>query len=202
MARVTEQTKETTRVRLLEAAAQEFATAGRESANINNISLGAGFARGTIYNYFPSKDATFLAVVEEACVLAAAGAEAAPEAASTRVRLLAAVASDVGWARRHEAFARVLVREALAADAEFYPQIEAAAAPFVGKVATILADGVSRGDIRGDLEVERLALILVGLTLLVLAQHWRAGWPELEEVPEFVVALFLDGAGDPGGDRV
>lgn len=200
-ARVTQKTKETTRAHLLEAAAQEFAAAGRQGANINDISKAAGFAEGTIYNYFPSKDATFLAVVEEACERAAAGAEAAPATASTRHRLRVAVASDVEWARRHDAFARVLVREALTADAEQYPQIVMAARPFVSKVATILADGISRGDIRARLGVEQLALTVVGLTLLLLAQHWRSDWPSFEEIPDFVVDLLLDGVGNHGGDH-
>ena len=44
-----------TRQRLLEAAALEFASYGYGQANINHISETAGFARGTVYNYFSSK---------------------------------------------------------------------------------------------------------------------------------------------------
>jgi AcrR family transcriptional regulator len=43
------------RQRLLTAAAGEFARMGYEAANINQISLKAGFAKGTVYNYFSSK---------------------------------------------------------------------------------------------------------------------------------------------------
>jgi AcrR family transcriptional regulator len=52
------------RQRLLEAAAAEFARAGFRGANINTISTGAGFAKGTIYNYFPSKQALLVALIE------------------------------------------------------------------------------------------------------------------------------------------
>ena len=44
-----------TRGRLLGAAADEFARCGYSEANINRISEAAGFARGTVYNYFSSK---------------------------------------------------------------------------------------------------------------------------------------------------
>ena len=74
MARLTQQAKSENRQRLLDAAAAEFARRGLEEANINEISLAAGFAKGTVYNHFDSKEALFLAVVEEACELAAAGA--------------------------------------------------------------------------------------------------------------------------------
>jgi AcrR family transcriptional regulator len=55
MVRVTASVKETTRARLLTAAAAEFARAGFERASVDAISLAAGYAKGTIYNYFPSK---------------------------------------------------------------------------------------------------------------------------------------------------
>jgi len=53
-----------TRQALLDAAAEEFARQGYLGANINSISLQAGFAKGTIYNYFPSKKALLLAVID------------------------------------------------------------------------------------------------------------------------------------------
>ena len=57
---VTSQTRQT----LLDAAAEEFAQQGYDQANINTISTKAGFAKGTIYNYFPSKQALLLALID------------------------------------------------------------------------------------------------------------------------------------------
>ena len=54
-----------TRKELLAAAVTEFATNGFAAANINRISLAAGFAKGTIYNYFPSKRDLMLALIDE-----------------------------------------------------------------------------------------------------------------------------------------
>lgn len=54
-----------TRQRLLETAAAEFANNGFSSANINHISTLAGYAKGTIYNYFPSKRSLMLALIDE-----------------------------------------------------------------------------------------------------------------------------------------
>jgi hypothetical protein len=66
----------------------------------------------------------------------------------------------------------VRVREALSADPRFYPEIVAAAAPFVEKVVEVLADGVARGKVRGDIQPEHLALVLTGLGELKLIQDW------------------------------
>jgi AcrR family transcriptional regulator len=54
-----------TRGLLLEAAAEEFAREGYMGANINRISMSAGFAKGTIYNYFSSKRKLMLALIDE-----------------------------------------------------------------------------------------------------------------------------------------
>ncbi|HZD22234.1 MAG TPA: TetR/AcrR family transcriptional regulator, partial [Acidimicrobiia bacterium] len=105
MARITNETKLATRAALLEAAAEEISREGRDGANINRISRAAGFAQGTVYNYFDSKDDLFFAVVEEACIRVAASADAIPSTASTRDRLMAVVEADVDWARDNEAFA-------------------------------------------------------------------------------------------------
>jgi AcrR family transcriptional regulator len=54
-----------TREKLLAAAAEEFAQKGYVGANINDISMAAGFAKGTVYNYFPSKHDLMLALIGE-----------------------------------------------------------------------------------------------------------------------------------------
>jgi AcrR family transcriptional regulator len=61
---VREQVMGQTRQTLLDAAAEEFARQGYDQANINTISTKAGFAKGTIYNYFPSKQALLLALID------------------------------------------------------------------------------------------------------------------------------------------
>jgi AcrR family transcriptional regulator len=54
-----------TRQKLLDAALREFAEHGYVGANINRISTSAGFAKGTIYNYFDSKREVVLALLAQ-----------------------------------------------------------------------------------------------------------------------------------------
>jgi AcrR family transcriptional regulator len=196
MVRVTADVKETTRERLLTAAAHEFARAGFERASVDAISLAAGYAKGTIYNYFPSKEDLFLAVVEKASAQAAA-ASPAPADAPARERLAAVITGFCSWARDHDAFARVLVRECLMGTPGLYPRVILAEAPLTGELETILREGARSGELRDDLPAEILALALAGLADLALAQHWASGGarPALQEIPEMVLTLLL---GPPG----
>jgi AcrR family transcriptional regulator len=69
MARIKQSTLEdvqqNTRDLLLQAAAVAFAKDGYDAANINQISLNAGFAKGTVYNYFQSKRILLITLIDE-----------------------------------------------------------------------------------------------------------------------------------------
>lgn len=54
-----------TRTLLLQSAIAEFSEKGYHRANVDTISQQAGFAKGTIYNYFSSKRELMLALIEE-----------------------------------------------------------------------------------------------------------------------------------------
>ena len=192
MSRVTADAKQATRRRLLAAAAQEFARAGLERANVDAISLAAGYAKGTIYNYFPSKEELFLAVVEDASAQAAA-ASPAPVDAPARQRLAAIIAGFCAWARQHDAFARVLVRECLMGTPGLYPRVIMAEDPLVGALEAIVREGARRGQLRDDVPAELLALAIAGLADLAMVEHWASGGarPVLEEIPGLVLTLLL-----------
>lgn len=197
--RISATARELTRTRLLESAAAAFARDGLAGANINAISLDAGLAKGTVYNYFPSKEALFAAVVQQACRRTAAESDDPGPGASTRERLRALVRADVAWAAEHESFARVLVREVFSGEPELYARVVEAAAPYVGRVVEVLRDGVDRGEVSSERPVEQLALVFTGMGLLALAQHWGSGnaWPTLDEIPDLVVDVFVNGLRSP-----
>jgi AcrR family transcriptional regulator len=196
MVRVTPKTRADTRARLLEAAAEAFARSGLDAANINDISQAAGFSKGTVYGYFESKEALFLAVVEEACVRTVAQAPQMDGAASTAERLRVLLASDVEWARQHPALEQVLVRELFVANPERYERVVAAAGPYVERVAETLRYGAERGEVRRDIPAEQLALIFTGLGMLALVENWGSGgvWPAFDAIAPLIVELFLNGA--------
>jgi AcrR family transcriptional regulator len=190
--KVSAETRKATRARLLAAAAAEFGRAGLERASVDQISLAAGFAKGTIYNYFASKEELFLAVVEEAS-RQAAGVGAVPREAPARERLEAMVAGFCTWAGGHDAFARVLVRECLMGTPGLYSRVIGAEAPLVGDLEAIVRQGMEREELRTDVQADVLALSIAGLMDLALVQHWASDGvrPTLEEIPSLVVSLLL-----------
>jgi len=196
MARITASAKATVRERLLAAAARHFARDGLKSASVDAISLDAGFAKGTLYNYFPSKEHLFAEVLTEGCRRAIQRYSAAQQGGSVRERLTALAAADVTVVREDEGFQQVLVREALAFREETYPLIVEHLSPFLRTVEEILADGVRTKEIRHDRSNQELALMFMGILTLLYVQYWgsRGQWPDLDSIPELVVTTFLDGA--------
>jgi AcrR family transcriptional regulator len=196
MARISASTKETVRERLLETAARHFARDGLEGANVDAISLDAGFAKGTLYNYFRSKEELFAEVLAEGCRRAVRRYAAAEHRGSVRERLTGLAAADVAILRQDEGFQKVLVREVMSFRKETYPLIVGHLAPYLEKVEEILAEGVAVGEVRNDRPLRELALLFVGILALLYVQHWgsEGNWPDLEEIPDLAVMTFLDGA--------
>lgn len=199
MARMTATEKEQVRRGLLETAARHFARHGLERANINTIALEAGWAKGTIYNYFKSKEELFGAVITEACQRAARRYSTSPLGTSVRAQLQALVDADIAVLREEEAFMKVLVREALGFRSETYPLLLSHLAPFRDVVERILARGVETKEIRADRPVAQQALLFVGLLALLYVQHWGSdgAWPTPAEIPTLATTAFLEGAAHP-----
>src|SRR6187551_454917 len=64
--RVTAETKSATRRRILEVAQKHFAQHGFDVATTRDLAQAAGIAAGTLFNYFPTKEAIVEALVRDA----------------------------------------------------------------------------------------------------------------------------------------
>lgn len=94
--RVTAETKIETRRRILEAAEQLFAASGYEAGTTRDIADAAGIANGTLFNYFPNKEAVLAALVAEAAAAIPTDLEKrSPEEGSFEEALFAFVAAGL-----------------------------------------------------------------------------------------------------------
>lgn len=194
MGRITEEVKQLTRERLIWAAAEAFAEHGVEGARIGDISLAAGLARGTVYNYFDNKQDLMLAIIEYFADRATANAPGlTDEPIADQLRRILEV--DIAWVREHEPFAKLFLRELVNLTPDLYARVLAATMPFPQRLARVVEEGVRRGEIRTDLSPQQLALTLSGLKEMALLQHWgTGGWPTYDDIPALITDLFLNGA--------
>jgi AcrR family transcriptional regulator len=194
MARHKEAERETvlseTRRRLLEAATTEFAREGYDGANINRISKAAGFAKGTIYNYFPSKRGLMLALIDEVSeshidfVL-----EQVQEEGDPGHRLERFFEAGFAFISDHLAQARVMINTLYGPDVEFKAHMYQAYQPlfqFVGN--DIIAAGISRGVLR-EVDPDATAALLMTIYLGAGSQVDEDGraWLDPSQVAAFAL---------------
>ena len=125
MARISAAMKEHVRSRLLETAAAQFAEKGLDGANVDSVAVGAGFGKGTVYNYFASKEELFAEVLAEGCRQAVQRYASVPRDGPVRECLLALAAADVAVLREEVEFMKVVIREAMSFRPQTYPLIVA-----------------------------------------------------------------------------
>ncbi|HEU5129109.1 MAG TPA: TetR/AcrR family transcriptional regulator [Glycomyces sp.] len=145
---------------LLEAAAQLFHEHGYTATTTNKVAERAGISVGSVYQYFPNKDALLAALAERhlneaaAVALAALGRAAAAEA-SLRTVLHELIASLVELHAARPGLHSLLVRYSLA-----HPDVADTVRALEGEVAAALAVELRRLGVGGD-RAERRALLAV-----------------------------------------
>jgi len=194
MARHKEAERETvlseTRRLLLEAATTEFAREGYDGANINRISKAAGFAKGTIYNYFPSKRGLMLALIDEVSeshidfVL-----EQVQEEGDPGHRLERFFEAGFAFISDHLAQARVMINTLYGPDVEFKAHMYQAYQPLFQLVSNdIIAAGISRGVFR-EVDPDATAALLMTIYLGAGSQVDEDGraWLDPSQVAAFAL---------------
>ncbi|MGB8214405.1 MAG: TetR/AcrR family transcriptional regulator [Anaerolineales bacterium] len=187
-----QQIMEQTRQRLLEAAAVEFARAGFAGANINRISTTAGYAKGTIYNYFPSKQAVLLALIDATAQahLDFMLEQARPETEPRR-RLERFFQAGFAFTALYLPQATVVFNCLNGSDEGLKTHIYAVYQPLIQFLAgEILAPGIQQGLFR-PVEPGPTALLLMTIYMGTTSQHDAQGKPWLD--PLQVTSLILNG---------
>lgn len=179
-----------TRALLLQAATEEFAREGFKGANINHISKNAGFAKGTVYNYFESKRALMLALIDKI----AGGhwdfmAYQVRQEEDPARRLECFFDAGFSWVTDNLAQARVLFTTLNGTDQEFKIRMYEAYQPMFQMVAReILAAGMEQGIFR-QLEPVSTAGLIMNIYLGTGSQVNEQGqqWLPTGQVAEFVL---------------
>lgn len=169
--------RENTRIRLLDAAAQVFAEVGLEGASVEAVCERAGFTRGAFYSNFDSKDELFL-------MLAGSVAEQRVSAVRDRVDEIAAEGGlnagcdpvelvqrimDAGGDDRLGVMLMSEIRIRALRDEQFGAAYLAQEREMVSGIATIITDIVSVGSLElkvpADQAARMLMIIWEGMTV-------------------------------------
>src|SRR5215472_9850175 len=150
------------RRQILVGAKKVFATRGYHDTNISHICDDLGIARGTLYQYFDSKKAVFLAIVEDLlervrnAVSAEPRVDIPPGTKLTRAQVIDYSARSLrrilGAAFEDEESLRILVREAVGLDVQVDAVLRAIDEIVVDRFASDLAVAQRAGILRNDIE--------------------------------------------------
>ncbi len=135
---------------IVAAGISEFEEHGFHRANLNRIAEKAGIAKGTIYLYFPSKEALFLATIEEhvTCVMQESEAELTAVEGTTR-ELLTNLLKNM-YARFVHGDAQALFRILITEGDRMPGVIKEYHAMTVQRGSTLLKKILARGAERGE----------------------------------------------------
>lgn len=145
MTAVQERSK-TRRQRLLDAALEVFTSHGYSDAAIDQIARASDTSKGGLYFHFPSKQALFLALLDEASTALLADVETAMVAETGPLARGDAALREVLHAfGGHRLLARLLLIDAIGAGKEFAAKLDELHAAFAALIARCLDDAVAQG---------------------------------------------------------
>jgi AcrR family transcriptional regulator len=164
---------------ILDAAETVFGAQGFAKTNMTDIAVAADASRPLLYRYFRDKEGLFEAVVERVLrewneVLLAEAARNTPGTAHT-MRLVLQATLD--FARNRKVLRGLLGQDARLALSDYSDVLERGRSMLRILVRDILEQGVQRGDVRGDLDVDDLAHV-VSEVFLAYADHIVSGESE------------------------
>ena len=165
--------------RILEAAARVFAQKGYAGASVADIALRAEIGKGTVYEYFDSKEDLFFAVFEWYLQLSAgrANVSIAVLGGSASDRLLALSDALMSmWDEIKDVFALTVEFWSASASSQMRKRFKEAFRrvyeEFRAIVRALIQDGIDRGEFRPDINPAPLAAALVGTWDALFLQAW------------------------------
>ncbi len=190
---------EETRQKLLQTAAVEFARSGYAKTNVNEVSVKAGFGKGTIYNYFKNKYDLFLTVFNKTMEeVAVEIKEEIAEIEDPVLKLKQAIYADFRYFEKNSGLIVIILRESYAAEREKQAEFIKAAAPIFELYMNIINEGIEKGSYRKDCNPMIATLQFLGMSEnLILMQHALGsplGTPE--ELAQTVMDTFIHGIED------
>jgi AcrR family transcriptional regulator len=164
---------------IIEAAARVFASRGYNGTLMADIATEAGIGKGTIYEYFDSKEDLFFAVFEWFVRATETEAKVSIHAlggsASERLEALSDSLMK-SWLQMLDMFSLVMEFWSASASSQLRERFKRAFregySDFRQIVSALIRDGMQRGEFRPEVDAESVAAALVGTWDALLLQAW------------------------------
>jgi len=171
--------KEEKRGLIIGAAAKVFARRGFASTLMAEIAIEAGIGKGTLYEYFDSKEDLFFNVFEWFVKATEAEAKVSISAlggsASERLGALSDSLMS-SWAQMEDMYSLVMEFWSASASSQMRERFKQAFkngySDFRQIVSTLIREGIERGEFQPNVDTESVAAALVGTWDALLLQAW------------------------------
>jgi AcrR family transcriptional regulator len=202
-----EQQKQRKRAHIIQAAAGVFAEKGFSGTMMADVADQAGIGKGTLYEYFDSKEDLFFSVFEwyarETEEAAKVSVSALGGSASERLTVLSESVMQ-SWIEMKHLFTLVMEFWAASASSQmrkrFKEYFRQAYEDFRVLVAGLIREGIQQGEFQEDVVPESVAAALVGSWDALLLQAWfDDAFDPLTTARNYVAVLIR---GMTGGARV
>lgn len=185
---------------IFEAAVRLFQTKGYAATTVEEIAAAADIAKGTFFNYFPTKQAVLLHLNELQVARLREGVASTPgfAALSARERVRAVFSALAAGLEGQRELVRVVAAETLLSPAALGEMQRLVNRDLDGLLAEIVASGQAGGELRSDAAPDELARLLRGLYFVTIVSWLDADGADLATLLGRSLDLLVDGL---RGDR-
>ncbi|WP_030203590.1 TetR/AcrR family transcriptional regulator [Streptomyces sp. NRRL S-87] len=201
--------RQATRQKLYEAAVTLIAEQGFSATTVDEIAERAGVAKGTVYYNFASKTVLFEELLRHGVGLLTASLRSAAEEVRRRgggsvEALDAMIRAGLVFIDAYPAFTQLYVAELWRTNRSWQPTLMVVRGEAVAVVESVLREGVERGELSAEIDVQLTAAALVGM-VLVAALDWQSFQRErsLDDVHSALSLLLrgrVSGTGSPASE--
>ncbi len=188
-----DQTPSNLRGEILEHASRLFAEQGYRATSVREVVEACGCTKPALYYHFANKEALYVECLDVNAQRILALEAALEPGRPVPERLRCGLGLFFEHVAKHATGMRLLMR------AELRPEpgqpsydFEAMRTHHLGRIQELLAEGVQRGELRQDLDLDDAAFALKGMVDQRL-QMWLHGVPFPADVADRILAIFLNG---------
>lgn len=188
--------KERTRARLMEKAIALFAQHGIEHTTVDQIALAAEIGKGTVYNYFATKEDIVVAFMAELERRAQPAVKRFSESGAPIEEILAGFAWQLLYQKRQfRSFVRAFLARIMTPDDSFHEYVIEMQLAIDANLAALFTRLQEKGKVRSDLPIADLLMnfktMHLGLTMVWALEG--PPWRETRKVLRAQMAMFGQG---------